>query len=195
MTDSPLYATPPFGVAQPRTSGASITSLVLGILLCIPATSIVAIVFAVVGLKATRNRTVRGRGLAIAGLVLGIIGVVGWAGVGLFVWFLVAGSAAPRAALHDFVGNVASGNLAAASAQCEPSVIPTSAIGTLHGAMAPYGTYVDLTSSSVNLRAEPGGEVCELRGTIQFTLGVHSFNSTLQKDLSGAWKVWGFHIY
>jgi prepilin-type processing-associated H-X9-DG protein len=62
----------------PRTDGLSIASLVAGCAICVPfIAGILAIVFGIIGLKRTRSPHVRGRGFAIAGLVLGIVNIVG----------------------------------------------------------------------------------------------------------------------
>lgn len=70
---------PPPPYVVPKTNGKSITSLVLGILsVTIPYVGIligiVAILFASLAFKEIRVRMEQGRGLAIAGLVCGIIG-------------------------------------------------------------------------------------------------------------------------
>jgi len=70
---------PPPPYVVPKTNGKSITSLVLGILsVTIPYVGIligiVAIIFASLAFKEIRVRMEQGRGLAIAGLVCGIIG-------------------------------------------------------------------------------------------------------------------------
>jgi Domain of unknown function (DUF4190) len=66
-----------------RTSGKAIASLVLGIVslfLFGVIAGVLAIVFGVQARKETqRDPTVGGRGLATAGMILGIIGVVLWA--------------------------------------------------------------------------------------------------------------------
>jgi hypothetical protein len=66
-----------------RTSGRAIASLVLGIVslfLFGVIAGVLAIVFGVQARKETqRDPTVGGRGLATAGMILGIIGVVLWA--------------------------------------------------------------------------------------------------------------------
>lgn len=70
-----------------RISASAVTSLILGILGCIPViTSVLAIIFGGIGIGATANPQVRRRGLAIAGLVLGCLGVVGWVGGGVAIW-------------------------------------------------------------------------------------------------------------
>lgn len=59
-----------------RTSGLAIASMVLGILWVYWIGSILALIFGHVALSQTsRDETLRGRGMAIAGLVLGYVGV------------------------------------------------------------------------------------------------------------------------
>ena len=58
----------------PRMSVCAVASLVLGLVLCCPLTSLAAIVLGAVGLNATKARMASGRGLAIAGLGLGLVG-------------------------------------------------------------------------------------------------------------------------
>lgn len=58
----------------PPTSVCAVASLVLGLVLCCPLTSLAAIVLGAVGINATKARMASGRGLAVAGLCLGIAG-------------------------------------------------------------------------------------------------------------------------
>ena len=63
----------------PRTSTWSIVSLVCGCLLCIPfVTGILAGVFGFLGIRHSRDPNNSGKGMAVAGLVLGIVNVLGW---------------------------------------------------------------------------------------------------------------------
>src|SRR5271156_6556428 len=65
--------------ASTRTSGAAITSLVCGLLGCVPfVTGLVAVITGIIGISATGNPAVRGRGMAIAGLILGLLSIGGW---------------------------------------------------------------------------------------------------------------------
>jgi len=65
--------------ASPR-SGSAVTALVLGIVgLFVPIVlSVLAVIFAGVGINSADTRGAPGKGMAIAGLVLGIVGAIGW---------------------------------------------------------------------------------------------------------------------
>jgi hypothetical protein len=73
------YAYPPFPMApeygpKPEVNGLAISSLVLGLMMCLwPA----ALVLGITALVKMRRRPQRGRGLAIAGTVLGMVGMFG----------------------------------------------------------------------------------------------------------------------
>lgn len=61
-------------------SGTAVASLVFGLLLCIPGAGIPGAAFGAIGFASTgATGTRRGRGLAVAGLVLSVIAIAGWA--------------------------------------------------------------------------------------------------------------------
>lgn len=68
------YAQQPYPVARP-TSGLAVAALVLGIVWVWGIGSILAVVFGHIALAETKDGRKSGQGLAIAGLVLGWIGV------------------------------------------------------------------------------------------------------------------------
>lgn len=82
--------------AAPPTNGSATAALVLGILsmTCLPLTGPIAIILGGIGMKATQDGTESGRGMAIAGLVLGILGTLYLLGVVLWfvLWIVVAAS-------------------------------------------------------------------------------------------------------
>ncbi|TKR24349.1 DUF4190 domain-containing protein [Cellulomonas hominis] len=67
--------------AGSRTDGVSIAALVTGIL----GTGVVALVLGIVGLRRTKKNGTQGRGFAIAGVVLGGLGVLSWIVLGVVI--------------------------------------------------------------------------------------------------------------
>jgi hypothetical protein len=58
----------------------AIASLISSLIVCgFGVTSLLGMILGFVGLKQTSNPSVRGRGLAMAGLLLGVVGLIGWA--------------------------------------------------------------------------------------------------------------------
>jgi len=77
-TASPAAGAPPVPTGPPETSGKAVASLVLGLLFFVPFAFIAAIVFGHIALSEIKKSAGRltGEGMAIAGLVLGYLGVV-----------------------------------------------------------------------------------------------------------------------
>jgi hypothetical protein len=92
----PPYGQPygqPYGYGYPyqppqRTNGLAIASMVLGILWIYWIGSILALVFGYIARNQIRERNEAGNGMAIAGIVLG------WVGIGFLAIFLLFGLAA-----------------------------------------------------------------------------------------------------
>lgn len=77
---NPYGGAPGGGFNEPaKTDGVSIASLVLGLLCCAP----VGLVLGFVGLKRTKGGQRKGRGLAITGIVLGLLGLLVWVFLGI----------------------------------------------------------------------------------------------------------------
>jgi hypothetical protein len=107
----------------PKTSAAAVTALVMGLLFCIPGiTSLGAVLFGFIGIGATKNPMVRGRGMAISGLILGILGVLGWGGCGGLAAYSWIATSQDRAVAQTFIQDIAAGKVTEASALVEPGV-------------------------------------------------------------------------
>jgi hypothetical protein len=77
---NPYGGAPGGGFNAPvKTDGVSIASLVLSLLCCAP----VGLILGFVGIKRTKGGQRKGRGLAITGIVLGLLGVLAWVGMGV----------------------------------------------------------------------------------------------------------------
>ncbi len=66
----------PVGRPIGGTSGMAIASLVCGLLFCMPLCSLLAIIFGIIGIRQTGPGKRGGQGMAIAGLVLGAVGIL-----------------------------------------------------------------------------------------------------------------------
>lgn len=69
-----------------RTSAAAIASLVLALLWICGVGSLAAIVLGIIGIRATKAGAAKGRGMAIAGLVIGVLGLLMTVGSFLAIW-------------------------------------------------------------------------------------------------------------
>ena len=108
--------------AVKRGNGAAVTSLIMGIVFCVPfLTSFLAIVFGLVGWRKTRDPQVGGKGMAIAGLLLGLVGLLAWSGIfaagGYGLYALYKYGEPARNASRQFAIDLSAGNIDAAKAQ------------------------------------------------------------------------------
>jgi Domain of unknown function (DUF4190) len=115
MSQMPPY---PLPFRPPRTSAAAVASLVMGLLGCLPfVTGILAIITGIIGIAVTGRPDVRGRGVAVAGLILGIVSLLSWTGIGVGAWRWWVITAPQRNVARQFVSDLSHGNTSAAAAQ------------------------------------------------------------------------------
>jgi hypothetical protein len=172
------YSLPP----ATRTSAAAITSLVCGLILCIPfVTGLVAVITGIVGIAVTGNPAVRGRGMAVAGLILGILNICGYCGgVGTFVHY----SQPARVFAHQYVSDL----YAEKVDQClqhSTSNLTGDQLDAAHKKMQTWGTLQDTTVWGVNFTNTNGNYNVVVTGIGTFTGGPHAFQMTLVKDAGG----------
>lgn len=71
---------PTGGFQQPaKTDGVSVAALITSLLCCAP----VSVILGFVGIRRTKGGQRKGRGMAITGLVIGLIGLLAWIGLGV----------------------------------------------------------------------------------------------------------------
>jgi hypothetical protein len=176
----------------PRTSGAAVASLVLGSLGCIPLiTGLLAIAFGIVGIRKTKTPLVAGRGMAIAGLILGIISVMGWAGLGGMLGIGYVESKPAAAVAKQFLHDLGAGNIAAAT---------TNSVGFAPGALqtqaaqlAAFGALVSVSLTSFNYSIMNGRANMSLGGTATYTSGTKTCSFGLVK-VGGVYKVLSYRV-
>jgi hypothetical protein len=190
MTQPPLPPLPieyGYGGNQPRTSGAAVTSLVLGIVGCVPfVTGILAIIFGIVGLRKTRDPSVAGKGMAVAGLVLGIVGVLGWTGFAVLAGFAAADAKPAKQAASQFLTDLSTGNITAATA--ESNGLNPAQLTTDSATIASYGAVQSINISTYNINSFNGQTTANLSGTVWFAGGPKTCTFTLVK-IGGVFRV------
>jgi hypothetical protein len=179
---------------RPRTSFAAIASLVCGILGCIPLiTSILAVLLGIVGIIATQNPRRTGRGIAIAGLVLGLIGIVGWTALGGGVWSFYVTSRPVANVAKQFTSDLAKGDVAAAAKQCEPS-IDDAQLTKAAEEMKAWGSLQDLTLAARTVNTVNGVTTWNLVGAARFSGGNKGAMFELHKQADGSCKITSFNF-
>jgi len=79
------------GFEQPKTDGVSIASFVLSLLCCGP----IGLILGIVGVTRTKNGQRKGRWAAIAGIVIGIVGMLAAGGIVAVIVFVVNSQITP----------------------------------------------------------------------------------------------------
>ena len=202
-TPPPPGYPPPPGMGHPdqlgmpmgkRSNGWSIASLICGILGCVPfLTGALAVIFGIIGIRKARDPQVGGKGLSIAGLVLGIVSIVLWALFGAGILALLTGTKEQRNVARQFFNDLAAGNVAAAQASATSNVTPEqlqSAADSLKG----YGQLKDITLLGVEVSAAAGSRTTtEVAGAMTFDGKGVGVRATLVKE-GDAYKVHDFQL-
>jgi hypothetical protein len=134
---------------QRQTSGAAVASLICGILGCVPLlTGLLAVILGIVGMRTTRDPRYTGRGMAIAGLILGLISLIAWGvvvgGGALGARMAYMHTKPERDAARQFAADLAAGNVDAAQARCTAKVKREELV-TAANKMKTWGTFQDTT--------------------------------------------------
>lgn len=193
----PGYGPPAPGYGQypaPKTSGAAIASLVCGVLGCIPyITSLLAIILGAVGIRNTGRPGVKGRGMAIAGLLLGLLGIVLWSAFGGLAWALISGSKPARDAAKQFANHLGSGNVQAAQAMCTSQVTPQQ-LQLAAQKLQSWGGVQDTTLVGFSVNNNAGESVSVVGGAIHLPGNEQATYAVQFTKENGALKVQGFTI-
>lgn len=143
---------------NPPASGVSIASLVCGICFCVPmVTSVLAVIFGFVGIRKTRDPYVGGRGLSIAGLVLGVVGIGIWLVVGSLVFLFWTTYTTElkevRDVSHRFVQALYDGKIDDALALATPE-IDRKELATASAAMKSNGPFNEILADPLLIPAD-----------------------------------------
>lgn len=186
---SPYGGSPPPGGAA-RTNGAAIASLVFGLLGCIPLLgSLLAVVFGFVGVRKARDPQVGGKGLAIAGIILGLLWLGIYAAFGGTILAVVRGTAAERETAKAFVTDLAAGNVDAIAAR-NGDAMPRDAIQGFSDDVRLNGPLNDVTTASFNY----SGGVCTVSGVATFGQAQKVFEVDMVERGEDQWKVQAFRL-
>lgn len=189
---APLQVGYGYADAPRRTNGPAIASLVLGILGCVPfLTGLLAILLGIFGIRKTRDPSVGGKGLAIAGVILGIVSVLGWSGFGALLGYGYQESKPAGVVAKQFLHDVSAGNINAAMASS--AGFTAAQLRTQNGQMIPFGALQSVSMSSFNISTFNGHTVMHLGGTAAFANGSKTCTFSLVK-IGGTYKVKSYWV-
>ena len=168
-----------------QSNGLAITSLIMGILSCIPGVGLLAMLFGALGMGKAKDPRFGGKGLAVVGLVLGLLGTLGWAYAGYKGyqgWQFVKGMAEPAA---GFFQGIADGDNAKAKSYTTSNVTDAE-IRAAQEAMKSMGKYKNMQADPEKTSFKDG--VLESSGTVIFENGSKKYHFRMVK-VGGAYKV------
>jgi hypothetical protein len=173
-----------------RTSGAAIASLIFGIVGCLQITALIAIVLGFVGIGSASKPGVSGKGLAIGGIVLGILWLILGAG-GIYFTYWGVGKFKQMAgdAARPFITAIAQGDMATANRY---TTLTEEEVGELKQQMADWGdvTNVQMHLSGIDAKNVNGRNTIKMRGTATFSkAGAKEFSVDLDDAGGGQLKV------
>jgi len=183
-----------------RTSATAVASLLFGLFACVPFNvSLIALAFGGVpavasgcfALVVTGSPRVRGRGLAVAGVVLGVAGIVGWsahiARHGIAPDAARLGAPDPAVA-REFFTRASHGDVPGATALCTPGTDRADVEVTVDQ-MRPLGPILSIDTRDTS----PHGDRTMIDGTIRFHAGPRRFDAVVERGTGPTPQVqsWG----
>jgi hypothetical protein len=169
---------------------AALAGAACGVFLIVPfVAGIAAVVLGILGLRETREPLVRGRRLALAAIVLGLVNIVGWSAFAVFI----SGISAPgRSVAHRFVTELNQGRTSDAQRDCAGN-ISLARLQAASDQIKNWGGARSVAILYINSVTANGVTTGSVRGSIHTPGGEHSFLlQTAEQD--GAWKVGDFSL-
>jgi hypothetical protein len=186
------YTLPPAGKGS---NVPAILSLICGILGCIPViTSLAALILGLVGISLAKNPRVGGKGLAIAGLILGIIGLLLWGGIGAGMYW--GYSQAMKLAVRPTTGlmsSLSAGDLQKARTFVTANVTDEELLAASNS-LKNMGQCLDAKFRSFEGSATGGRRVMQLTGTAVFEKGQKQLTVHFGPDPNGELKITSFTL-
>jgi hypothetical protein len=187
MTANPTPPAPQGFSMQPRGNGPAVASLICSLLgFCIPVIGgLAGIILGFIGLGRARE-TAKGGGMAVAGIIIGIITLLAWGGGGFAMYkgtkAAIEMSKAPRDAARQYVVDLSKGDIDAALS--DSSGLSKDDVAAHSAILQPLGNFKDMSSNSFNFN----NGVWEFGGVATFANGTKTYTITLSGS-GHNWKV------
>jgi len=181
------------GPFPPRTNGLALASLIVSVAgFCVLFVGgLAGVILGLVALRRARDPQVGGRGMATAGIAIGILSiltsVIGSVGIYYGTRAAVRASEPPRRAGRQFVQDLNRGDTAAAAQDVTPNITPAE-LQTFATKLHALGPMKDMTSNQINTNSMNGITTWTLSGIANFATGDQAYTLTLTRS-GEQWKV------
>ncbi|MFI5378537.1 MAG: DUF4190 domain-containing protein [Tepidisphaerales bacterium] len=185
----PTGAYPPGGYSMAPVArsgnGMAVTSLVCGFLFCIPAiTGLLAVLFGLVGFFRGKDPRRGRRGMAIAGIILGLLSLGVWSGIGYGAYW-VYGFFVPTTGLIGTLGN---NDITGARQYVTPSVTDAD-LASAQATFSTMGSYVSFHNFNGTKSVVNGVTTYTVTCKAIFAKGSSNATICFEKDAQGNIKV------
>src|SRR6266576_4444715 len=151
----------------------------MGILSCIPGVGLLAILFGALGMGKAKDPRIGGKGLAIVGILLGLISIVAYAAVGYGIYW-GAGKLKEMASGIQFIGALNRGNIAEAKTYTTGKMTDAE-LAQLSVTMKSMGEFKQLLNPTTKFE----NDVLDIKGTGKFTNGNKEIHFVMVKTPTG----------
>jgi Domain of unknown function (DUF4190) len=172
---------------------ASVASLACGIFLIVPFfAGLAAVALAIIGIRQINesNQNLHGRRLAVAGLILGLLNILGWSAYFKFIGEI---SGPGRTVAHRFIDDLNSANLAGAARECLANVRPDR-LDTASDQIKSWGGVKSVAVLYVTSDTANGITTGSVRGTLRTPTGEHAFQLQTACEDGPEWKIKDFSL-
>ena len=172
---------------------ASAASLACGVFLIVPFfAGIAAVALGVIGIRQANepNLRMRGRRLAIAGVILGLLNILGWSA---YFKFISQISGPGRAVAHRFIDDLNSTNPASAAHECLANVRPDR-LDTASNQIKNWGGAKSVAVLFITSETANGITTSSVRGTLRTPTGDHAFQLQTACEDGPDWKIKDFSM-
>lgn len=184
-----IPAAPPPEPPPRHWSVASAASLACGAFFILPfLAGLTAILLGILGLRQINLSNMRGRRLAVAGISLGLLNILGWT---VYLRFISQISAPGRILAHQFIEEISADDPAPAQRECVANVRPDR-LTAASNQLKQWGGVRSVAVLHIISDTSNGVTTGSVRGTVRTPTGDHAFQLQTVSDHTSNWKVTDF---
>jgi hypothetical protein len=191
----PMGGYPGVPLQPQQGNGWALASLITALVgFCVPLLGgFLAVLFAFFGFR-TAKKSNSGKGLAVAGLILGLLSLAGWGVFGIAGFGVWKATETNRQLAVTFVNDLSAGDISKAGKSTDDSTVTEEELRGMSGYVKKHGSITDVTSFSFEVKETPGASTAEVVSIVTFSDGSKHALLTRQHKVNGVWKIFEARI-